>query len=588
MLIFLSIVFVIIIAVASTKKKQPKLPVRRADTSRIRITRTPQPNQVTQSKRADLKIKIAEQQNIFKIQQAENLKTKAQELKRKQQSQVRLSFQNNSYNVTTPERERKYEKRDESIIEVSRVATKISLLPIESLPFIEGPTSSLSEYDPDQYSLGKKYKEKLNLSVQEVRWLNKFCNYSNVFNSIEGCELEVIKLYLLTVKLLNKRLKKENSTLHEEITLLKIKTAEFEKSQPYSWQGYENVNTGGTAESEAYYFIYKKAESVIRDEWKHKRKITAIFNSRSVEVKEVFDQRLGQMIEEIITQLIPTISQPDETTEVSLNEATTTRWKVQFQELTAGYPGNDHSGIAAALHRLGKLNTKNPTVEHIYYEASKFMTSFDKIEALKFYLYYVWKDLNSTTVDNKQLNKTIQKKLFNNEEQLNTFQTIIEDLVTTRNFTAALKTVESVYQAKRKSITLDTAAIKRVQEQHSGTVNKLNEYLTDDEEVYQLSNANVETFAPTSTLSVVLQVPVLATSVNLNNTQLDCLRLFSTSDHMVPLAEIESFAKEKSLFRNQLIDGINDSCYDLLGDVLIEETEDGYEINPDYYKKILA
>jgi hypothetical protein len=564
---------------AARKAKQAELKSRQAELKRKVI----EEQNLAKQKQAELRTKIAEQQNLARFKQAAMNNEKAE-----QQTQLQPIQHELDQYLTSFESKNNLSQQDDSIIDISALTTRINLPDIELEVYKPGSVTSYPEYDPDQYSLGKKYKKKLNLSPDEVKWLNKFWNHSNVFNSIEGCELEIIKLFLLAIKLLNKRLKKENTTFDLEIAPLKVMTAEFEKSQPYYWQGYDEVYTGASAESEAYNFVYKKAESVIRDQWKHKRKISATFYSRSVEVKELFDTRLGQMIEEIIQQLAPTIGQPDENTEIALNEATTTRWRTEFQELTEGYQGTDHTAIVAAIHKLGKANRKNPAVEHIYYEASKFMTAFDRVEALKLYLHYIWKDLNSVVIDNKQLNKTIQKKLFNNEEQLNAFQGIIDELITGRNLTASLKAVETIYKAKRKNIVLDTAAIKRVEAQHSGTVDKLNEYLQDEEEVYQLHTAPVELVAQAHVSTGSGQLSAVECAVALDPVQLECLQLFSHSDYTVSLTDIEAFAKEKLLFKNQLIDGINERCYELLDDVLIEESEEGYDINPDYYKQILA
>jgi hypothetical protein len=41
------------------------------------------------------------------------------------------------------------------------------------------------------------------------------------------------------------------------------------------------------------------------------------------------------------------------------------------------------------------------------------------------------------------------------------------------------------------------------------------------------------------------------------------------------------------MFRNQLIESINESCFETLDDILIEEEEDYYQINESYYKQIL-
>jgi hypothetical protein len=51
---------------------------------------------------------------------------------------------------------------------------------------------------------------------------------------------------------------------------------------------------------------------------------------------------------------------------------------------------------------------------------------------------------------------------------------------------------------------------------------------------------------------------------------------------------LETFAKSKGVFKNQLIESINEICYEILDDVLIEEEDEFYTINPDYYQKLLV
>lgn len=475
--------------------------------------------------------------------------------------------------------------QDESIIEVGNLVQRIEFSePLQSTPATLQP--AYSGYDPDEYSLGKKYKKKLNLSPQEAGWLNKFYNYNNIFNAIEGCEVEIIKLYLLSLKLIVKRFKKENTSLSQEIQSLKAKLAEFERSSSHYWEGYGESGLGNSAESDAYYFIYKKAEMVIRETWGHRRKISADFYSRSEEVKALFYARLGPIIEEVIEHLRPTIGVPDEETELALNAASTTRWKDKFQELTRTGAENDKSALISSLYELGRLNQKNPAVENIYYEASRFMAAVDRMESLKLYLHYVWQDLHSVIVDNKQLNKTIQKKLFHNQDQLLTFTGIIDELCTTRDLKAALESVESIYKPRRKSIVLDNSVIAKVEQQHSGTVAILSEYLQDEEEVYEFKTSAVSP-------SVLEQAVLSSENVALQNEsgfsaiQLGFLDRFAHSNEL-DLASAEEYSREHGVFKNQLIDGINELCYELLDDVLIEESADGYEINPDYFKQILS
>ncbi|WP_316799705.1 tellurite resistance TerB C-terminal domain-containing protein [Pedobacter frigidisoli] len=474
---------------------------------------------------------------------------------------------------------------DESIIDVGDIAQRIDFsVPMQSTD--QSPQPAYSGYDPDEYSLGKKYKKKLNLSTQEAAWLNKFYNYNNVFNAIEGAEIEIIKLYLLSLKLIVKRLKKEGTTLSQEIAPIKAKLAEFERSSPHYWEGYGHSMLGSSAEGDIYYYIYKKAEMVIRELWGHRRKISADFYSRSEEVKTLFYAKLGLITDEVIEHLRPTVGLPDMETEMTLNAASTTRWKDKFQELTQAERGKDQSALVTSLHELGKMNERNPSVEQIYYESSKFMASIDKMESLKFYLHYIWHDLHSVVVDNKQLNKTIQKKLFSNQEQLDAFTLIIDQLSEHRDLGTALIAVETIYKPRRKSIVLDAAVIEKVELQHNGTVAILSEYLKDEEEVYELKT----TVAHPSVLEEALlstEAVAARSEIGLNPVQVGFLDRFAESFE-VGLADAENYAMEHGVFKNQLIDAINELCYEFLDDVLIEESAEGYEINPDYYKQILS
>lgn len=66
------------------------------------------------------------------------------------------------------------------------------------------------------------------------------------------------------------------------------------------------------------------------------------------------------------------------------------------------------------------------------------------------------------------------------------------------------------------------------------------------------------------------------------------LEFFSKNNYSILQSEFEIFAKSKGAFKNQLIENINEICFENLDDVLIEEDEEYYTINEDYYQKLLA
>lgn len=479
---------------------------------------------------------------------------------------------------------------DESIIEVTPEPVRISYDSYYSS--FENGSVHTPAYDPDDYKLGKKYKDKLALTKQEVSWLNKFWNDANVFNSIDGCEVEIVKVYLAAIKRINSLLKKEGSTLSREIETIAQKALDSQKSQTSYWTEYDTRMHKESVEKEVYQVIYKRSESVIRDRWNHKRKIQAEFYPYSPEIKALFDERLAIVIDDSISKSSSQIGEPDNTTEIALNETGTGRWKTQLELITKDLGTVDQLQIITRLYRLGEMNVKNPHVEHVYYEASKFLANQDKLESLKFYLYYIWHDLNSKQVDGKQLNKTIQKKLFAKQQELELFQTIVGELVKSKNLQKALTDVSGIYAPKRKSIKIDVNAVQLAEKQHAGTVEILSEYLRDEHEPETLvtidSTSDDEMTILIGSADLSIPADTNDSKIDFSPVQRQLLKVFEENDFTLPFESIESFAKQNGLFKNQLIDGINDRCRDLIDDVLIEETEEGFEVNVNYYKQIFA
>lgn len=431
--------------------------------------------------------------------------------------------------------------------------------------------------DLEELLLGHRYKTLLNLKEEEVSWLNKFHTYRNAFNSIDGCEVATIKLFLLAIKMLNKRLIKQESSLEKELNAIREKVKEtiplmgnqFEDDTDEEIMNYEESNVWST--------IYNKAESVVRETWGHKRKISSSFECFSQLATLHFNNRLEPLVDEIMEYLKPTIGETNEQMELDLNATTTTRWRDRIVGITASYTKERHTEVIEDLYRLGRQNLRNPNREHIYYEAAKFIAAHDKEESLRFYLNYIYHNQKSPKSDQKGLIKSVQKKLFANEAQVAQFQQIANTLIDDMNLLKALAQIDTLYSTtaaiKRRRIELNHDEIRIVTDQHSGTVEALNQVLNDD-----IAESNTEEVI----VITKQESPSLLTPL-----QIEFLRLFP-DERQLKASEVESFAFGKGLFKNQLLDGINDACYELLDDVLIEEEGDHYIINPIYYNKIVA
>ncbi|EKT3956931.1 tellurite resistance TerB C-terminal domain-containing protein [Flavobacterium psychrophilum] len=441
--------------------------------------------------------------------------------------------------------------------------------------------------DYDYWRLGTKYKTKLKLNDEEVKQLNKLSYSSNVFCNIEYCCIEIIKLYISLISELEKKYLEEGTNLYTEFsTVAKLLT---ERHLNYDVGSENYFHYLDLAINEIHTNIFKLCENAVREYYEHKRKLDTKIYEREDTVL-VFETKIISKVTELLSLLISKVALPDEATEIQLYSQNTNRWKIKFEKLTTNYNGNLNYFIDS-IYSLVSLNEKNPSVENIFFEASKFIVKYDKESALNFYVCYLYCDLESDTFNNKQLTKTIQKSLFKTNEQLHDFEKIVSELIKDKDVDKALESVSNIYMVKRKKIQLDAASIREVQQQHSGTVELLNEYLKDDFEdennsIKSQEINNEEIKIEITQKSEVTSHSAFVGDLSFSPIHISALELFSKSNFSIPQNELEVFAKSKGIFKNQLIESINEACYDFLDDVLIEEEDDYYTINTNYFQRI--
>jgi hypothetical protein len=444
--------------------------------------------------------------------------------------------------------------------------------------------------DNDYWKLGSKYKTRLNLKNDEIELLNILWFPSNNFCSIEYCCLEILKLYISTISELKNRYIKEGTNLDNQFLMV----ADVIARKHFKYRANSN-NYKYCIDStlkEIYSNIFKHCENAVREHYGHKRKINTDTYFTTPEAKAEFEARIISKVVEILPKIVSQINPPDNSTDIELYTQNTNRWKIKYEELTKNYTDNPKLFIENVL-LLGSLNKKNPSVENIFFEASKFISKFDKESALILYVHYIHYDMKSATFDNKQLTKTIQKSLFKTNEQLHEFQIVLSEFIKGKNLEKALLGVSNIYAVKRKKINLDTEFIKEVEHQHSGTVELLNEYLKDEYEDENNSIKTQEVNNEDVKIEITQKAEAIRSSSYTNSipfTQIHeaTLEIFSKSNFTVSQIELEAFAKSKGVFKNQLVESINDICYENLDDVLIEEEEEHFTINPNYYQKLLA
>jgi hypothetical protein len=447
-----------------------------------------------------------------------------------------------------------------------------------------------SIYNDNYWGLGNKYNTELNLTEEEIKFLNIIYYPRNNFSAVRFCFVQILKLFMALISELDSKFSKNTSTMKEVIVHIS-KIIENERNRYV--EDSDNYNEAvQKITGELNVIILKYCENAVREYYGHKRQINTDTYYTTTEAKIEFETKIISNVIELLPVLISNVTLPDEATEIELNYQNTNRWKIKFEELTESYTDKPKEFMDSII-TLGNLNKKNSAIKNIFFEASKFTAKYDKESALALYVHYLYHDLKSATFHNKQLTTTVRKNLFKTNEQLHNFEIIVSELIKDKNLDKALKNVSKVYEIKRKKIRLNTALIKEVQKQHSGTVELLNEYLKDDFEDKKNPTKSQEMSNEEIKIEIKLKSDDRSHSafvgdLNFTAIHISALELFPNSNFSVSQIELEQFAKSKGIFKNQLIESINEICYEFLDDVLIEEEEDFYTINTNYFKRITA
>lgn len=448
--------------------------------------------------------------------------------------------------------------------------------------------SYVNSYYSNEWYLGNNYKNKLKLDNESVELLNKIYTPQNNFCEIEFCLIEVLKLFLTVVSELKSKYILSGTSLDAEFKAVGDVVAKKQFKYRDGSSNYKYCIESTC--KEMYPLIFKCTENAVREHYGHKRKINVDIYSNE-EAALVLESKVIAHVNSILASLNDKIAEIDEPTEILLNSKNTNRWKNRFEVLTTEFKG-DIEDFAKEINTLAKLNAKNPSIENIYFEASKFISKSDKKSALVFYIHYLFYDLKSDNFDNKQLTKTIQKSLFKNSEHLREFEVVVSELIKNKNLENAIQSVSKIYEVKRKKIKLDTTSIVEVQEQHSETVELLNTYLQDEFEDEENSIKSTEVGDNEIQIEIISKKSHSNASVYLDTLlfeeiHLSTLEIFVKSNFTVPANEFAEFSKLKGVLKNQVIDSLNEKCYECLDDVLIEEESEYYSIEPNYYKKLL-
>ena len=180
------------------------------------------------------------------------------------------------------------------------------------------------------------------------------------------------------------------------------------------------------------------------------------------------------------------------------------------------------------------------------------------------------------------------KQLFTDEVQEKAFEEILYQLKNDKDLQKALAATAGLFEIKRKKIRLNDTRIREAESAFTETVELLKDYLDEETETTppppeELAAASV------SAESMPIPPPIndrYLLSLQLNPVQTTLLDIFKKNNFLLGASDLEAYAKDNGAFRNQLIDSINEACYETLDDVLIEEEEENYVIQEHYFQRV--
>lgn len=453
-----------------------------------------------------------------------------------------------------------------------------------------GETSieDIQELFPDsrEWTFSDRYAERLNLSAEECNLVDYFeSEWDSMYSNFEFMKIKHVQLFRDVTKALREKYRNEGRSLERVVRNTAVSFNIRSRNGTYDYNQsiyvYDNLPVSERIKM-VNSSIFRLCRNKLNERYELNSNIDVFTYTHNDKSKRAITGLLTD-IEQTIMPIVEALPEFTEEEQIIINSIYTTRWRNVYKEITDSY-NNDFQCYIRDITRLAKLNRQNPGLRHLLFDASKFLTGKDNVAALKMYLHYVDAYRRFFKDAEKPLPKYICKKLFKNDEQQNEFEEIIRQYKENKNRDKAFNAIELIFLPKRKKLDLNNEEISRISEQYSETLQLLNEVMNEEDtpELIPPSKRNITKQEPDKNGSL------QETKLGLDSSYLELLGIFAQNDHSLTKLQVEDFARSKGMMVNSLIDQINEQCYDLLDDVLIEEDDDSWTVLENYLKKIVS
>jgi hypothetical protein len=455
------------------------------------------------------------------------------------------------------------------------------------------------------YSFATPYEKELGLTKIDTKYLDKIEFSENAFNRISYCKREVIRLFVAAMRNwlenISQKYRVDGSAYIEQFAELVAKKEHRYRSGSWNFR-----DTLRRVEKWLLTRLFQLSENAVRNAYNHGRQLAP----RSSYTNKEVVHRLGELdkeMEELIAKHLYIIRPTSQEVEMELNGQNKSRWKVAFEQISNSLEADNIEAFVAKIMQLHEMNKENTSNSLIFLESAKFLASQEqhRLWALKMYVYYAYcepKDSKLKTVSVKD-----KKIMLPNADALKFYANYIENQQF-RAFSQVdfFKIIDTTFAAaiappSRKKIIIDHQAVADTKAAHSDTVALLNNILADEEAETTIAPAKISPKVETTKVETTkaettkVKTPKTASTTNhkykadlgLQEIQIELLELFGANNLSLDSAEIKQLAKVHKTTHNSLIDSINEICFELLDDVLIEEdSTNHYTINSSYFRQI--
>lgn len=329
-----------------------------------------------------------------------------------------------------------------------------------------------------EWSFSDRYAEKLGLTQSECELFTYFeSKWDSMFPGFEFMKIKQVELYRMVIKDVSEK------SIHNTAISFNINSYNGMYDHSQSVFKYNNLTIAERVRM-VKNCVFRLCRNKLNERYELNGRIDIFTYEHNGSSKKEITRFLA-LVEPLIDPLSKALPAFTDEEETEINSVYRTRWRSVHEELKASLNQNkDVESYTRGIRGLAKINTENPGVRHLLFDASKLLAGVDNSAAMKIYLRYIdayHHFSNNNDTEAKFLPKYACKKLFKKEGQQGKFEDIVTRYKTDKDLVKAHDAIDVFYLPARRKLDLDREEIARVKEQHSETVQLLNQVMNEED-----------------------------------------------------------------------------------------------------------